>query len=122
MTPTEDPAVVAARLDKYDQKAATLVRQMQAEHEAFRREVSEACANARYYAGDGEFLNIPEVKRILERFIIIKPVDPLAALAALIETRLLGVDPDDQDLTLEDHDWQMIVHALRSNCDEGRNL
>ena len=73
MTPTEDPAVVAARLDKYDQKAATCIRQMQAEHEAFRREVSEACSE----------LLIPEddlarefVRRRVSRFII-KPVDPL---------------------------------------------
>lgn len=36
-------------------------------------------------------------------------------LAALIERRLLGVAPDDQDLVLEDHDWQRIIEALRKD-------
>lgn len=35
-----------------------------------------------------------------------------AELAHLIRTRLLGVDPDDQDLELEDHDWQLIIDVL----------
>lgn len=35
-------------------------------------------------------------------------------LARLIETRLLGVRPDDQDLQLEDEDWRTIIDALRS--------
>lgn len=35
-------------------------------------------------------------------------------LATLIKERLLGVDPDDQDLQLEDHDWQLIIDALTS--------
>lgn len=34
-------------------------------------------------------------------------------LARLIETRLLGVRPDDQDLVLEDSDWIIILKALR---------
>lgn len=33
-------------------------------------------------------------------------------LAELIETRLLGVAPDDQDLALEDDDWRTILEAL----------
>ena len=33
-------------------------------------------------------------------------------LARLIETRLLGVRPDSQDLQLEDHDWERIIAAL----------
>ena len=33
-------------------------------------------------------------------------------LARLIETRLLGVHPDSQDLQLEDHDWERIIAAL----------
>lgn len=33
-------------------------------------------------------------------------------LARLIETRLLGVDPDSQDLVLDDHDWRRILAAL----------
>lgn len=36
------------------------------------------------------------------------------ALADLIETRLLGVRPDDQDLALEDHDWRLILQSLRT--------
>lgn len=36
------------------------------------------------------------------------------ALADLIETRLLGVRPDDQDLVLEDHDWRLILQSLRT--------
>lgn len=36
-----------------------------------------------------------------------------STLADLIETRLFGVDPQDQDLQLEDHDWRLIVSALR---------
>lgn len=35
-------------------------------------------------------------------------------LADLIETRLLGVAPDEQDLDLEDDDWRMILAALRT--------
>lgn len=35
-----------------------------------------------------------------------------AKLAQLIRTRLLGVDPGDQDLELEDHDWERIIAAL----------
>lgn len=35
-----------------------------------------------------------------------------AKLADLIRTRLLGVDPDDQDLQLEDDDWLLILTAL----------
>lgn len=35
-------------------------------------------------------------------------------LAALIETWLLGVPADSQDLELEDHDWQLIIAALRT--------
>jgi hypothetical protein len=34
------------------------------------------------------------------------------SLVHLIETRLLGVAPDDQDLVLEDHDWRRIIAAL----------
>lgn len=34
------------------------------------------------------------------------------ALSDLIKTRLLGVKPEDQDLTLEDSDWAEIVAAL----------
>lgn len=33
-------------------------------------------------------------------------------LAALILGRLIGVDPDDQDLQLDDEDWERIVAAL----------
>lgn len=33
-------------------------------------------------------------------------------LSELIKTRLLGVDPADQDLVLEDSDWADIVVAL----------
>lgn len=36
------------------------------------------------------------------------------ALADLIETRLFGVAPDDQDLVLEDDDWRTILAALRT--------
>ena len=34
-------------------------------------------------------------------------------LADLIETRLLGIEPDEQDVVLEDSDWRVIVAALR---------
>ncbi|MEW6626543.1 MAG: Lar family restriction alleviation protein [Pseudomonadota bacterium] len=41
------------------------------------------------------------------------PADALREqLAELIRTRLLGVEPDDQDLQLEDHDWRVILAAL----------
>lgn len=33
-------------------------------------------------------------------------------LAELIKARLVGVDPESQDLVLEDHDWREIVAAL----------
>lgn len=33
-------------------------------------------------------------------------------LADLIRTRLLGIDPDDQDLQLDDDDWRLILEAL----------
>jgi len=36
------------------------------------------------------------------------------ALAELIETRLIGVRPDDQDIELDDEDWTRICQALRS--------
>lgn len=36
-------------------------------------------------------------------------------LATLIETRLLGVDALDQDVVLEDSDWQTIITALRQH-------
>jgi len=51
-----------------------------AAHAQFRQEVSDACINARYYAGDGPFLNVSEVKNILSHFILPKP-DPLIYLA-----------------------------------------
>lgn len=35
-----------------------------------------------------------------------------AKLAALIEQKLIGVHPDDQDIYLEDEDWRCIVAAL----------
>ena len=35
-------------------------------------------------------------------------------LARLIETRLLGVEPDSQDLVLDDFDWQRIIAALEA--------
>ncbi|MDO8800036.1 hypothetical protein [Phenylobacterium sp.] len=38
-----------------------------------------------------------------------------AALATLIKDRLLGVRPDDQDLVLEDHDWEMVIAALEAS-------
>ncbi len=45
-------------------------------------------------------------------------------LCADIETRLLGVRPDDQDLQLEDDDWRLILKALRGQLrpvdNEGR--
>jgi hypothetical protein len=34
-------------------------------------------------------------------------------LAQLIETRLVGVHHEDQDLVLEDPDWRLIIAALR---------
>ena len=37
-----------------------------------------------------------------------------AELIATIETRLLGVDPDEQDVRLEDHEWLEIIAALKS--------
>ena len=37
-----------------------------------------------------------------------------AALAELIETRLLGVNPDDQDVELDDDDWRVILAALQA--------
>ena len=37
---------------------------------------------------------------------------PCFSLAELIETRLLGVEPDEQDLVLEDYDWRTILAAL----------
>lgn len=37
---------------------------------------------------------------------------PCFSLAELIETRLLGVEPDEQDLVLEDDDWRTILAAL----------
>lgn len=33
-------------------------------------------------------------------------------LADLIKTRLIGIDPDSQDLILKNHDWHEIVSAL----------
>ena len=51
-----------------------------AAHAQFRQEVSDACINARYYAGDGPFLNVSEVKNILSHFILAKP-DPMMHLA-----------------------------------------
>lgn len=33
-------------------------------------------------------------------------------LREIIETRLLGVSPDDQDVVLEDDDWRLILSAL----------
>ena len=36
-------------------------------------------------------------------------------LAELIETRLLGVPLDEQDLELEDDDWHTIIAALRQH-------
>jgi hypothetical protein len=41
---------------------------------------------------------------------------PHAELAKLIETRLLGVAPDDQDLALEDDDWRRIIAALSASA------
>lgn len=35
-------------------------------------------------------------------------------LAAVIETSLLGVEPDSQDVVLEDDDWRVILASLRS--------
>ena len=40
--------------------------------------------------------------------------DHSADLAQIIETRLLGVDPGDQDVVLEDDDWRRILAALRT--------
>lgn len=40
-------------------------------------------------------------------------------LAKLIETRLLGVDPMDQDLQLDDDDWRLILAALNPTAAEG---
>jgi len=34
-------------------------------------------------------------------------------LAEMIEARLLGVIPDDQDLELDDDDWRLILEGLR---------
>lgn len=42
-----------------------------------------------------------------------RPVEQGEELVELIETRLLGVSPDDQDVILEDHDWRKIILALR---------
>ena len=38
--------------------------------------------------------------------------DCYASLSRLIATRLLGVKPDEQDLEIDDHDWQLIIDAL----------
>lgn len=43
---------------------------------------------------------------------------PCFSLAELIETRLLGVEPDDQDLVLEDDDWRTILAALSQTDDQ----
>lgn len=90
MTPTEDPAVIAARLDKYDQKAATLVRQMKAEHEAFRREVSDAIAA---FVDDHDNLR-PKHWPAITRFIIINPVDPLVEALAEAFAEIFAI-PDE---------------------------
>lgn len=37
------------------------------------------------------------------------------ALSGLIKTRLIGVEPDSQDLVLEDADWFEIVAALEGD-------
>lgn len=36
----------------------------------------------------------------------------MMALHSLIETRLLNVHPDDQDVVLEPKDWSLIMRAL----------
>lgn len=36
----------------------------------------------------------------------------IAALVETIQTRLLGIRPDDQDVVLEDDDWRLILTAL----------
>lgn len=41
-------------------------------------------------------------------------VNAYKELSDLISKRLLGVLPDDQDLTLEDDDWRIIINALSS--------
>ncbi|MGN6539159.1 MAG: hypothetical protein ACTHKQ_25960 [Mesorhizobium sp.] len=37
------------------------------------------------------------------------------ALSQLIKTRILGIEPDSQDLVLEDADWAEIVAALEGD-------
>lgn len=39
-----------------------------------------------------------------------------SALATIIKTRLLGVDPDNRDVELEDADWRLVIDALEEGA------
>lgn len=76
--------------------------------------------SVRTHHGDGKTKTIGA--QVLEYFrdAIAAPVSPPAEsgkrekLSETIKTRLLGVEPDEQDVILEDDDWRMILAALAS--------
>ena len=45
---------------------------------------------------------------------IVSGVNEREALAKIIERHMLGISPDDQDAVLEDHDWRLVLSALRA--------
>jgi septal ring factor EnvC (AmiA/AmiB activator) len=62
----------------------------------------------------------PENIRALLARISRAPIgDAVVDLANLIKTRLLGVPSDDQDVRLEDADWQVILNALAHPFPQG---
>lgn len=52
---------------------------------------------------------------------ILTGVNQREALAKIIERHMLGVSPDDQDVVLEDHDWRLVLSALRAQQAEAQD-
>ncbi len=52
---------------------------------------------------------------------ILTGVNQREALAKIIELHMLGVSPDDQDVVLEDHDWRLVLSALRAQQAEAQD-
>lgn len=70
-------------------------------------------------AGDNRYGSGASIKDCIDQIRDIEADDTQGseaddALAELIETRLLGVDPDDQDVQLEDSDWTRILTSIRT--------
>lgn len=83
---------------------------------SLRENVRVAAANNHRYVNPGDVegaeAEANDIDRLLERRTFLER--DRIALVDLIKTRLVGVAPDDQDLVLEDADWQLIVAALQA--------